>query len=175
MATRGFTIVKIASMIEPVDLDRLKSYVQIRSNTHDNLLNELLTEAREEVEKFLCVSLVDTQITVRWEEMETEELPYGPGRSLVSVKDKDGSDVSHEVEGLIGDFISIKADRSEATVIKYVAGYLDSIPKPIALSIMKLVVDHFEERKGIVLQTSSSLPNNWKTTCRPYRRLSFIF
>jgi uncharacterized phiE125 gp8 family phage protein len=173
MPTRGFSIIKTVdvSVIEPVSLDLLKKYVQVRSETHDELLNFLLTEARQAVENFLCVSLVETDITVQWEELDTEELPYGPVRTLTSVKDKDGADATHTVEGLEGSFISIKADRASPTVIVYVAGYADPIPFPIQLAIMKLVVDNFEARTGIAFETNSVLPNNWKHSCSSYSRL----
>lgn len=174
--TRGFSIIKTVpnAAIEPVDLDQLRRYVQVRSETHDDLLNFLLTAARQSVENFLCVSLVETAIEVQWEQLDTEELPYGPVRSLTSVTDKDNTEVSHTVEGLIGSFISIKADRTSPTVIRYVAGYAEPIPFDIQLGIMKKVVDDFEARTGIVLETSSMLPNNWKNSCSSYSRLTWV-
>lgn len=172
MVTRGFSIKKkVTSLTEPVELDLLKTYVQVRSGFHDTLLTELLTEARERVEKFLCLSLVETEITVRWEELSTEELPYGPVKSLTSVSDSSGTIVSFVMEGMLESNVSIRANRSEPTVIKYIGGFTEDVPKPIKLAIMKLVCDNFEFRTGITLETVQQLPNDWKKTCRPYRRI----
>lgn len=174
MPTRGFDIIKVESGDEPVSLEMLKTYLEVRSDAHDSLLRDvLLIAARKRVERFLCVSLVESDITVRWEEISgSEELPYGPVQELTSVTDEDNEIVAFKREGLMGSFVGINVTRSEPTIIRYKAGYpLPLKEEPIKLAIMKLVVDDFEERKGISLDPANKLPNDWKATCRTYRRI----
>lgn len=177
MTTRGFSILREPTTEEePVDLDMLKKYVSIAFSAHNDLLDELLSEAREEVEKFLCHSLVESTITVRWEELTSRELPYGPVKEIISVTGPDSPITGHTIEGLIGSFVTIKANRSEPTVIKYLAGYPAEIPKPIKLAIMKRACEHFTDRTGNVLVGRAgveTLPNNWKSACRSYRRMTW--
>ena len=176
MRTRGFSISKeITSSSEPVTLEMLKAHLQIDFTKHDTLLNIMLQAAREAVETFLCASLIETTITARWEELSTEELPYGPVNEIVSIYDGDGNSISGTaIEGLMKGFVSIKANRTSPTVVQYKAGY-ESVPYNIQLAIMKLATDNFEHRTGIDLTAGSSglLPNNWKSVCYPYRRISW--
>lgn len=173
MPTRGFDIIKEEIGGEPVTIGLLRKYAEIRSESHDDLLNELFIAARQQVEKFLCLSLVETDITVRLEQIEgSEELPYGPVIALTSVKDEADADVDYTREGLIGSFVGINTSRTEPTVIKYKAGYAaDKFPYPIKLSIMKLTVDNFEQRAGFAMTMVQKLPNDWKANCRSYRRI----
>jgi uncharacterized phiE125 gp8 family phage protein len=175
MISRGFSIIKVTAdaVVEPVTLPLLKKHVEIDFSDHDDLLEQLLISAREQVEKFLCVSLVDTSITVRWEELSTEELPYGPVHTIAVTDEYNSAVTGHTIEGLIGSFVKIKANRTSPTIINYTAGYPHPIPRPISLAIMKLATDHFEARTGIDLSSNEGgqLPNNWKATCRSYRRI----
>lgn len=178
MTTRGFSIIKVVSdaVVEPVTMDMLKKYVEIDFDAHNDLLVELLTSAREQMEKFLCVSLVPTTITARWEELTTQELPYGPVREVISVTDiSEDAITGHALEGLLGSYMSLKANRSSPTIINYKAGYVGLIPAPIRLGIMKIVCDDFEQRTGVNVNNIGveKLPNNWRTTARPYRRLTW--
>lgn len=171
MRTRGFTCIKEPITNSPVNVDLLKEYVQIDFDDHNTLLDVLLIAAREQVEEFLCRSLVKTTITARWEELATgsysEELPYGPVLSITS-----GAD-GHIIEGLMGSFVSIKANSSKPVTIVYVAGpnEAEEIPYPIILAIMKLTADNFEHRTGIDIDPVNKLPNDWKSACRDYSRI----
>lgn len=175
MATRGFSILKA-----PVDADQmavdfvmLARYVQIRSTMHDEVLKELLKSSTETAERFLCLSLTERIITARWEELDTEELPYGPVHEILSVKDDQDNDVDYSRQGLFGSFITLKVDRLSPTIVRYRAGYNDQVPLPhdIKLAIMKLVTDDFEQRPSVSFEVVNDLPNNWKAKCRSYRRI----
>lgn len=177
MPTRGFDIIKTeTSATEPVSLDMLKTYVQVRSVGHDSVLESLLRAARIHIEGFLCISLVPTDIVVRWEEMDctygAEELPYGPVNEISSVADDEAAAVDYKREGLMGSFVSINVTRTEPTVISYKAGYADDkVPEDIKLAIMKHALDSFEQRPGVSFEVVQKLPNDWKATCRRYRRI----
>jgi len=176
MTTRGLSIDKPESpgIIEPVDTEDLKRHLAIDSDTWLNLLNILLSSARQEVEKYTGLSLIVTDMTVRWEELTTQELPYGPVISLTSVKDKDGEDITtHTIEGLIPGFATIKADSETPVIVKYKAGYTQEIPALLKLAIIKCASDHFTHRTGITLENANgaqSLPNDWKKVAINYSK-----
>ncbi|MCF0074034.1 hypothetical protein LZD49_26365 [Dyadobacter sp. CY261] len=175
MVTRGFAYNRVETGDEPVSLDLCKAHLEIRSGSHDVLLQTLIIAARKQVEKFLSVTLVASTITARWEELTTVEIPYGPVKTVTSVQDKDGGDASHTIEGLVPGFPDIKADRSAPTVIVYEAGY-EQVPEDIQLAIIKLATDNFEQRTGVDVSGAAGyqlLPNNWMKTCATYRRITW--
>lgn len=175
MTTRGLSVkkVKVEGAQEPVTLEFLKDHLAIDFEDWDTLLEELLLSAREEVEAYTGLSLVDSELTVRWEELTTRELPYGPVKSVTSVQDKDNETLTcHTVEGV--DFLTIKADRCSPTVVKYLTGY-DEVPAGLRLAIMKLATDHFKNRSGISMeQYAQKLPNDWKSVAKKYSRRTWL-
>lgn len=175
MVTRGLDVKRVVvdGAQEPVTLEFLKDHLAIDFEDWDDLLEELLLSAREEVEAYTGLTLVDANITARWEELTTRELPYGPVKSITSVQDKDDENItSHTLEGI--DFKTIKADRCEPTVVKYLAGY-DEVPAGLRLAIMKLATDHFKNRSGISMdQFTQKLPNDWKSVAKKYSRRTWL-
>lgn len=179
MVTRGLSVVKavVDDAEEPVTLDELKRHLAIDFDAHDELLADLLYAARESVEKYTNLSLIDTNLTVRWEALTTRPLPYGPVKSITSVKDKDNVDITtHTLEGQEGGQMSIKADREEPTIVKYVAGF-DQVPNALRLAVMKCASDDFTNRTGISLENNVAaqrLPNDWRATARPFMAKTWI-
>lgn len=181
MTTRGLSITRVVdeNVAEPVSLDLLKTHLAIDADSTiwDDLLSQDLSAAREEVEEYCGISIVETQISVRWEELTTHELPYGPVKSITSVKDKDGGDIAtHTMEGSEGGFMAIKADSCNPVSVSYVAGYVEGHDMAsLRLAILKCASDHFTHRKGIALEGSvNSLPNDWKSVARKYSRKTWI-
>jgi len=177
MTTRGLSISRVETGEEPVTLEELKSHLSIDFNDHDSLLNILLTQAREQVEEYTATTLLASDYVVRWEQVTTEELPYGPVIGVESVKDKDGEDVlSYSLEGLMGKFVSIKADSLTPVIVNYSAGYT-SVPFGLKLAIMKLASDNFEQRTGFDVSgkmTFQNFPNDWRKTAAPYSRKTWL-
>jgi uncharacterized phiE125 gp8 family phage protein len=175
MVTRGITVRKVVvdGAQEPVTLEDLKSHLAIDFEDWDPLLEEFLLSAREEVESYTGLSLVESNITARWEELTTRELPYGPVKSVTSVQDKDDVDLTcHTLEGL--DFKTIKANSCSPTVVKYLAGF-DEVPAGLRLAIMKLATDHFTNRTAVSMeQYTQKLPNDWKSVAKRFSRKTWI-
>jgi len=171
MITRKLSVKKEETGSEPITLEMLQEHLSIDFDDHATLLNVFIPAAREQVEKYTGLSLIDSDITARWESLTEKELPYGPVKEIVSVQDKDDEDItSHTVEGI--DFLSITANSETPVVVKYKTGY-DVVPFSLQLAIIKLASDHFENRNGIAIG-GSSLPNDWKATCRPHSRKSWL-
>lgn len=164
--TRGLSIVKIAETgDEPVTLEELKAHLAIDFDDHDALLNSLLKSARQTVEKYCAVSLVETTRKARWEQLTTAEIPYGPVTAIVD-------ESSYTIEGLIGDFPSIVSDGESVVTIEYTAGYVE-VPEPLKLAIMKLATDNFSQRTGISIEGARNM-NDWRKTAAPFSRKSWL-
>jgi uncharacterized phiE125 gp8 family phage protein len=182
MKTRGFSITKEnvdgTSIVTGVlSLDIVKDYLEIdlEDTGHDDLIEILLEAAIDAVEKYTCLTLWGERIiTARWEELTSSMIPYSPVKEVISIQDKDGTDLtSCKTEGQIGGAMRIVADRDSPTVIKYRAGYTE-LPYLLQQAILKHIVDGFEFRTGLDLSSSAavkSLPNNWKSVARFYRQI----
>lgn len=169
--TTGLQVRKERVATVPVWKDDAKRYLQIDLDVddHDDLLNVLINSAFEAVERYCGVSMVETQITISWDELHTtEELPYGPVRSIAEL-------TGCEVKGELPGFVRVKGTGISAKV-EYTAGYIN-IPEPLKLAVMKLVTDNFEGRTGYDMsgrQAVQILPNNWKESVKSYRRISWL-
>ena len=51
---------------EPVTLQEAKDYMRISSNAEDSLIEELITSARERIEKFTGLSLGEKTLRAYW-------------------------------------------------------------------------------------------------------------
>jgi len=152
----------------------VKRYLSISTDTHDDLLNDLIIAAREEVERASCLSLVLQTIRAEW------SAAYGDTRlinpkviAITSVKDGNGNtltlDLDYKLKGQ--DKKIITGDFPNGLVLVYTAGYGVNTPTDLRLAITKHVAENFEVRTGISLSGTNMklLPNNWRTTVAMYR------
>lgn len=158
---------------EPVTLDELRSFLAIDFEDHDPLLENCLLSAREEVEGYTGLTLVDSNYTVRWATLTERPLPYPPVKSITSIQDKDNIDLT---DATIDDLYVVTANRIYPTVIKYLAGYGDSVPNALRLAVMKCAADHFTHRSGISLDQNAvaRLPNDWKSVAKRHSVKSWL-
>jgi hypothetical protein len=106
---------------EPVTLDEVKAALRITGNGHDAELTSLITDAREFLEKATNYSFGTKELKVTTdEELEEDELPYGPVQSL---------DNSDEAEGIY--------------TYEYTAGY-DPCPAALKRGIKLMVKYYFD-------------------------------
>jgi len=162
---------------EVIDLDYLKRYMTIETDTHDVLLNDLIKSARTEVEKLGGISIVEKTIRAEWEQAyEYVRLPYPKIKSITSLKDGESTSLditNYNVRGQ--DKKTIYGNFSTGLVVEYVAGYGDDTPEDLKLAIAKKVSEDFEQRTGIALESNSLLPNNWRPTVINYRPTWMMF
>jgi len=169
MTTRGLSVQRkpVDGAVEPVTIEDLKLHLAIDSNDHDDLLNKLLPAARLRIEKYIGLSLIESDLKVRWEELTSDDLPYGPVLSEVNVEGSDDC----SFEGFIGAHMRIVANSSSPITVTYRAGFEDGIEEDLQLAIMKLATDNFSKREGFSITGNDSakpLPNDWKSTAAPY-------
>lgn len=168
LVTSGMSIRKVPTTeVEPVSVDMLKKHLQIDFEDHDELLSFLLTSAREEVEQYTALSLIESTVTARWETLTTGALPYGPVKEITS------DITAYTKRGL--DYPSIVANSYDPVEIEYTAGF-ETVPIALQLAVIKLASDNFTQRTGIEIAANSaaSLPNDWKSLARKYSRRSWL-
>ena len=157
MTTRGLSITTAIIGDEPVTLDELKDFAAVDFDDHDEMLSELLVSARDEVERYTGLSLIQKTITARWEELTTAEIPYGPVTAIVD-------EVNYTIEGLIGDFPCLKADSEAPITITYTAGYLE-VPNTLKTAIKILATEMITKRGS---------GSDWKKVAARYSRKSWM-
>lgn len=174
--TSGFQVEKISHGAEPVDLDMIKSHLSITFDDSNDLLELLAVAAREYVEEYLGISIVDSTVTSYWKTLSCVELPYGPVKSITSTTD--GSiDISNDVTYSGIGYKSINAERIEPTTVTYETGFNGGVPVTLKLAILKLVTDNYEQRTSISIggnQTIQTFNNDWAKTCKMHSRKNFL-
>lgn len=77
--------------VEPVTLEEAKSYMQIDADyaSDDNQIRIAISSARERLERYLNIGLVNRDIAIEWNG-DCLKLPLTPNFEVVSVSDKDG-------------------------------------------------------------------------------------
>jgi hypothetical protein len=86
---------------EPVSLTECKLYMEIDYTEFDTLITRLIKAARIASEKFTGLSYGKKQIELV-SNGNRVEIPLGPFYELVSIKDKDGNDISTDDYNLFG-------------------------------------------------------------------------
>lgn len=172
--TSGFSVdLSDVTGHEPVTLQLLKEFLVIDFDDWNTVLDVILSAAREEVEKYTNLSLIQRNVTARWECATTVSLPYGPVVEITSIKDTEDTDLEYSPEGL--DFPSYKLERYYPTVIKYKAGYaVSKVPKGLQLAIIKCASDHYTADTGKVLDSKMALPDDWRSLARKYSKRSWL-
>lgn len=175
--TSGFRIEnKVDTGVEPISLDMIKSHLSITFDDANDLLELLAVAAREEVEEYLGLSIVDKNITCSWSSLSCAELPYSPIKEVVSTTDGT-DDISTDVTYIGNGYIRIDANRIENTTVSYKTGFTGGVPVALKLAILKLTADHYEQRISISIggnQTIQTFNNDWKNTCKRYSRKHFL-
>ena len=76
----------VDSGTEQVSVADAKTYMNITSSDYDTLISELLSVARQRVEAFTHLSLVDKTVTLTVDVCKPFQLPYQPLDGITSVK-----------------------------------------------------------------------------------------
>ncbi len=128
-------ITKTVIGAEPVALDEVKEYLSVTHDDQDEMIDALITSARQTLELHTGLSLVKTVVTVQTVIHDSRTLPYGPVQEITSIT-IDGEDVSDDVEcGVIEGEGVLEAE--------YVAG-----PYPCELALKELIMYMYENRGG---------------------------
>ena len=154
---------------EPVTLQEAKDYMRISSNAEDDLIEELITSARERIEKYTGLSLGLKTLKAYWFYFHIPaEIPYGPVTAINSVVDDNDVELEYTARGL--QYKTLEAYSTQGLAIEYEAGFA-VCPKGLKLAILKQVSTDYENRENYSLYDQAyELSSDAKRQAQPYCR-----
>lgn len=178
---------------EPITLTEAKDFLRVSNDDDDNLINALITAARQMCEEYTRRILVTTTIDEYFDKFPTNSwdnlsnliyLSRGPVSAISSVKyvDEIGSEVTLTSEQYVTDLISEPA-RVQSTagwfaaagvvnqvIVRYVVGTeVSAIPKPLIQGMMLVISDLYDQRGDGVKRLPTASEYLWN----PYRIFTF--
>lgn len=154
---------------EPVTLQEAKDYMRISSDSENDLIEELITSARERIEKFTGLSLGEKTLKAYWFYYHVPaEIPYGPVTLINSVVDDNDVALEYTARGL--QYKVLEAYSTQGLVIEYEAGFAVA-PKGLKLAILKQVSTDYENRENYsIYDQAYELSSDAKRQAQPYCR-----
>ena len=153
--------------VEPVTLSELKTFARLDGEDENDLLEEFITASRDQIEKYLNLSLISKKLEIYMDQWNTRDLvmPYSPVISLDSIKEiqEDGTETEVDTDiyfilETIPSRIAINDNESmpysdarsiAGYKIQYTAGYgtaASDVPIVIKIAIMQYATDMYENR-----------------------------
>ena len=154
---------------EPVTLQEAKDYMRISSESENDLIEELITSARERIEKFTGLSLGEKTLRAYWFYFHIpQEIPYGPVTLIDSVVNDDDVAVEYVARGL--QYKMLEAYSTTGLTIEYEAGFAVA-PKGLKLAILKQVSTDYENRENYsIYDQAYELSSDARRQAQPYCR-----
>lgn len=161
---------------EPVTKEEAKKQLRVIHDEEDGFIQNLITQAREYIEKQIWVSIVKKKIILFLDDFPQKEnpitLPRPPVQDVSSFTytKKNGEDVTFEdyildkenSPALIypeEEWPDIEIKKVNGIKIEYQAGFED-IPKVIKLALLRLVTHWHENREPIHEGTTEEIPHD---------------
>lgn len=165
---------------EPVTLAQMKEWLRVDFDEDDDVITALIVAARQGVEMFCNISIVDKNITMTADWAGEWELPYGPVKTITTV----ASDATLQVldDGYFTDGTLFKTLRFNCGRVKvvYNAGYT-TVPSDLITDI-KRVVSYLYEHRGDESLTSlqggtdrpKGLDEAMELFCKKHKRMQWL-
>jgi uncharacterized phiE125 gp8 family phage protein len=155
--------------VEPVTLQEAKDYMRISSDSENDLIEELITSARERIEKYTGLSLGLKTLKAYWFYFHIPaEIPYGPVTAINSVVDDNDVELEYTARGL--QYKTLEAYSTQGLAIEYEAGFT-IVPKGLKLAILKQVSTDYENRENYsIYDQAYELSSDAKRQAQPYCR-----
>lgn len=124
-------------------LDQAKSFMRVDGSTDDELITQLITQARELIEQYLDRTINDATITLTASARQELVLPYPPVSSITSVQNEsDDSDITYNWDGLT---LTFDHGVYDTFVVIYETAD-SSLPNGLILAWMEVVLWLYENR-----------------------------
>lgn len=151
---------------EPVTLEEARNFIRVDYVIDNAIITELITAAREHLEKLTGLSFGEKTLKVYWERFETPmELPYGPVGEVEECIDDEDEEVDFELKGLT--FKKLHAYSTEGLTVTYTAGYAE-LPMKLKNATERMVAFLYEKRQYGT--ENSSLMDQIMQDIAPFRR-----
>ena len=173
---------------EPVTIAEAKLFCKVTGTGDNALFATLIPAARENLEAYCGVSIAEKTLYAEWNKLPSDGLlvlPYGPVKSITSVKtiDEEGVEdtlslnTEYYVNGTpwptlrVASFWSTRVTRLR---IEYIVGYgatgCPPLPYPLKVALMKEILTQYDMRENISTEAVSDLSNDAKSLASQYRR-----
>jgi len=158
---------------EPVTLQEAKDYMRISSDSENDLIEELITSARERIEKYTGLSLGLKTLKAYWFYFHVPaEIPYGPVTAINSVVDDNDVELEYTARGL--QYKTLEAYSTQGLAIEYEAGFT-IVPKGLKLAILKQVSTDYENRENYsIYDQAYELSSDARRQAMPYCRNTIL-
>ena len=147
---------------EPLSLSEVKSWLRVDYSDEDTLITSLISEARNQAELYLGVSIIEKSIVLILTDRSDIQLPYGPVSAVSSVVDENDDALEYD---LLAEKITFDSTVDYAK-ISYSAG-MSTVPSGLEMALKQIIMRYYENRgddKNIGL-----LPNEIQSL-KPHRR-----
>jgi len=158
---------------EPVTKEQAKEWLKMEEiDTDDEIITDLITEARQWLEKYCGICLVESQVDALVSVKNRQELPYGPVRDLsaITITDLNDNAISTgciQIQGFDNNFPVLMGYGQFK--VSYVSGY-DPIPQPLLGAMKSYIAFAYEHRGEDLDENSSSFAPKARQKAFPYRR-----
>jgi len=160
--------VKTAPTVEPITVSEVKDHLRITTADFDTILGELITAAREYVEKITGRALVQRTLEAQYKDWHNFDLPYPPVISVDSIEYTDTDGNTSTVDASI---YSVVSDAS-----KIILGYGQSWPTatlhPDEYPV-KVTYKAGYEPEGSPLDYTANIPRAIKSAIKMHVELLF--
>lgn len=157
---------------EPVTVTEAKDYMRVIGDDEDTLIGELITSARQRLERFTGLSFGAKTIKCRWDYMDDwAELPYQPNAVVSSCVDDDNVALTYEIKGL--EYKRVFTNGANGITFTYTTSF--TLPKGLKEAILKEVSTSYENRENFFIDgTMTELSNSAKYLANPFSRNSIL-
>ena len=173
-----YKLVNVGTPTEPVTLAEAKNYCRVTTNADDNLITDLITEAREAVEKATGLCIVQKNVTIWFNNPSSNfNLPYGPvDTTTFKLYDTvNGTEILPANYFLIGgDYPSLNYPIWNQMKATYTSGMI-SVPKDLKTAILDQIDFDYENRGADIERYDQTgvCQKAWRA-CQRYTRTSPI-
>lgn len=162
----GSIVFSAESATEPVTLAEAKNFMHIGFDENNDHITELITAAREWVEKLAGVSLIARTITCTVQVAHSIELPYGPVTTTREAFLAANTNIPADnlTEGQFPRIIGLNG-RYKVT---YTAGYIP-VPKLLKEAVLNKIISMYENRGEADKVNYDKIALN---NLRPFKRIT---
>ena len=133
---------------EPVTLTEAKNFCKIDISTDDDLINVLITAARQMCEAYTGVGFVEHDVVAVLNNMNGDiYIPYGPMIAINSVENEQGTVLILDTNYTIGgnEFKRLKTPLQNNITIDYTTGYT-TLPEALKTALLNQVYYLYDNR-----------------------------
>ncbi|CAB4143956.1 Phage conserved hypothetical protein [uncultured Caudovirales phage] len=133
---------------EPVTLTEAKNFCKIDISTDDDLMNLLITAARQMCEAYTGVGFVEHQAVAVLNNTNGDiYIPYGPMIEIISVEDDAGRVLVLDLDYTIGgnEFKRLRTPQANNITIDYITGYT-TLPEALKTALLNQVYYLYDNR-----------------------------